>query len=255
MTRFYNKFFVILLILLFGGGKNYVSAQEAVNLNSLEVEEYTNLTLPPLDVLFENAKSAPQYELAVVEEQVQKSLLSKERRYFLSWFSIRGSWQYGTFSNDGYMTSVYQQPTYSYTETDQTLYSVGAAVNIPLDAIFDLGPRVKRQKLNVRAAELRKELQYQDIRRDIIDLYLTSQSQIDVVKLRAEAVVLANIQYAIIEKGFANGTVDSGVLAIEKEKQSLTIERYENSKIQLTKSIMMLEIITNTPILKNRNNQ
>lgn len=252
MIRFYKKTHFIGVFLLFMCVENSISlkAQSITDISNLDVEEYTNLSLPPLDVLFENAKSAPSYELAQVEEEIQKNLLKKERRAFLGWFSIRGSWQYGNYSNDGSFSNTMNPITYTYNKAEQTSYSIGAGVNIPLDGLFDLGPRVKRQKLKLKAVELEKEIHYQDLKKNIIELYLAAQSQLDVVKLRAEAVALANIQYAIVEKGFTNGTVNSSGLSMEKEKQSLTIERFEGSKIQLTKSIMILEIITGTPILK-----
>jgi len=70
------------------------------------------------------------------------------------------------------------------------------------------------------------------------------------LKLRAESVILANAQYAITEKDFSNGTIDTGVLSTEKERQSTALERFESSKFELNKSLMILEVITHTPILK-----
>ena len=252
MIRIYNKFWLILILLYIYGGKNTLGAQE-INGDmplDLEMDYYSVLSLPPLDVLFENSKTAPVYELADVTILVEKSLLAKERRAFLGWFSIRGSWQYGNFTNDASYSDIVTPTINTYNTAEQTTYSVGAGVNIPLDAIFDLGPRVKRQKLHVRAAELQKELAYQELKTQILDLYLKATSQLSVVKIRAQAVVLANEQYRIVEKNFANGVVGSDVLTNEKEKQSVTFERYEGSRSELTRSIMTLELITNTPIIK-----
>ena len=67
--------------------------------------------------------------------------------------------------------------------------------------------------------------------------------------MRAEALVLANVQYDIVEKDFTNGVIESGALTMEKERQSQAQERFENSKFELTKSLMILEVITRTPIL------
>jgi len=225
-------------------------AQEITDINNWGIEEYTNLSLPPLDVLFENAKSAPSYELAAVEEEVERRLLKKEKRSFLSFFSIRGSWQYGNYSNDGTFSDVSTPIFYTYSKAEQTSYSVGAAINIPLETLFDLGPKVKRQKLQVRAAELRKEIGFEGIQKEIIQLYSAAMTQLNILKFRAESVVLANTQYAIVEKNFINGTTGTDVLATEKEKQSISMERYETTKSELNKTLMILEIITGTPILR-----
>ena len=71
----------------------------------------------------------------------------------------------------------------------------------------------------------------------------------NVLKLRAESLVITNAHYAIAEKDFANGTIDSGELSIEKQRQTISLEQYENTKAELTKNLLILETITQTPIL------
>ena len=129
-------------------------------------------------------------------------------------------------------------------------YTVGGAISIPLDGLFDLGARVRRQKLNIRTAELEKKMKFEEVQQSIIQLYVSANAQLNILKLRAEAVILSTAQYEISEKDFANGTIDSGVLSNEKEKQSQAIESFENSKAELNKSLMTLEIIAHTKIIK-----
>lgn len=45
--------------------------------------------------------------------------------------------------------------------------------------------------------------------------------------MRSEGWVLANVQYEISEKNFANGTIDSSELSVDKERQSQAREAYE----------------------------
>lgn len=70
------------------------------------------------------------------------------------------------------------------------------------------------------------------------------------MKLRAEALELATLQYEIAEKNFANNSIDTGDLSVEKQRQSSAMEAYEKSKFELTKSLMILEVITRTSILR-----
>lgn len=250
--NFYKLVFFVSIIIISGG--RTAQAQEGIRINSLEldleIEEYKSLTLPPLDVLFENAKNAPSYELALVQEEIERKLLTKEKKAFLSFFSLRGSWQYGNFTNDASYSDIVTPIINSYNKATQTSYSVGAGINVPLDQLFDLGSRVKRQKLAVRAAELQKERDFEIVKKDIVELYTKAVSQLNILKLRAESIVLANAQYAIVERHFANGTISSDILATEKENQSIVWQRYENSKYDLNRSIMILEVITHTPIIK-----
>ena len=149
---------------LFGGllflfaSMGSVTAQEVSDYSKLQPSDYSSITLPPLDLLFENAKSAPTYELASVKEQIERKLLAKEKRAFLGFFSLRGSYQYGMFGNESTYTDVAIAPYLTYATQAQNGYTVGAGVNIPLDGLFDLTARVKRQKLNVRTAQLEREV-------------------------------------------------------------------------------------------------
>lgn len=227
-----------------------IHAQESHDSSDLTTIDYKSLVLPPLDLLFENAKNGPIYELASVKEQIERKMLAKEKRAFLSFFSLRGSYQYGMFGNEATFTDVSIAPYLSYSTQAQNGYTVGAGVNIPLDALFDLGPRIKRQKLTLKNAELEKEVKFDELKREIIEMYTMANSQLGVLKLRAETLELASLQYEIAEKDFVNGTIDSGALSVEKQRQSVALESYEKSKFEVTKSLLILEVITRTPILR-----
>lgn len=227
-------------------------AQEISDFSQLQPEDYTKITLPPLDRLFENAKGAPTYELTLLKEEIERKILAKEKRAFLSFFSLRGSYQYGMFGNESTYTDIKVEPFLTYATQAQNGYTVGGGFNIPLDALFDLKPRVKRQKLNIRAAELEREVKFEEMKKEIILMYATANAQLNILKLHAEALILANVQYSIVERDFSNGTIDSGTLSNEKARQSVAREKFENSKFELTKSLMILEVITRTPILNNK---
>ena len=237
------------LLLLFTSASRVV-AQEFSDYSQLKGEDYTNITLPPLSVLFENAKSSPVYEMADVKALIERKLLQKEKWSFLGFFSLRGSYQYGMFGNESTYTDVAIAPYLTYSTQAQNGYTLGAGVNIPLDGLFDLKGRVSRQRLTLRNAELEREVKYDEIKKNIIELYATATSQLTVLKMRSENLVLANLQYEISEKNFANGTIESSELAIEKERQSQAQEAFEKSKLELTRSLLTLELIARTPIIK-----
>lgn len=227
-----------------------VGAQEVSDISQLSEEDYTNINLPPLSVLFENAKNSPIYELADVKATIERKLLKKEKWAFLGFFSLRGSYQYGMFGNESTYTDVAVAPYLTYSTQAQNGYTVGAGMSIPLNDLFDLKGRVNRQRLTLKSAELEREVKYDEIKKNIIEMYTMATSQINVLKMRSESLVLANVQYEISEKNFANGTIESIDLATDKEKQSQAREAYEKSKFELTKSLMILEVISRTPIIR-----
>lgn len=244
-----TKYVYIALLILLASTRD-VAAQKVNDYSKLKKEEITDIALPPLDVLFENAKHTPIYQMADVKAMVERKLLAKEKRAVLSFFSLRGSYQYGMFGNESTYTDVSIAPYLTYTTQAQHGYTVGAGINIPLDQLFDLKSRISRQRLMLQSAELERDIKYDEIKKEIIEMYAIAVSQINVLKMRSENVVLASVQYEISEKNFANGTIESTDLATDKERQSQAMEAFEKSKFELTKSLMILEVITRTPILQ-----
>lgn len=244
----YIYFFLGLLLL--STSATHVVAQEVTDYSQLSEDDYSKIDLPPLSVLFENAKNSPIYEMADVKATIERKLLKKEKWAFLGFFSLRGSYQYGMFGNESTYTDVALAPYLTYSTQAQNGYTIGAGVSIPLDDLFDLKGRVSRQRLTLRSAELEREVKYDEIKKNIIEMYAMATSQMKVLQMRSESLVLANVQYEISEKNFANGTIESTDLATDKEKQSQAQESYEKSKFELTKSLMILEVISRTPIIR-----
>ncbi len=245
--KYFHKL-TLLILIIFGSGQ-IVRAQDVSSYTGLTLEDYKNIKLPPLSELFENAKSGPIYQKAQAELEVEKKLLSKEKKAFLNFFSIRGSYQYGMYGNDLSFTDVRTPVTYEYTTTAQNSYTIGAAISVPLDALFDLGSRVKRQKLAVKASEFDRELKFEERKKQIIEQYSMANSQIVVLRHSAENYLMANLQYEIAEKDFSAGLIDTSMLSTEKQRQSVALEAFEKSMFELTKSLLLLELLSNTTIL------
>jgi outer membrane protein TolC len=251
VTRYVTAFILMLALPLTCKDASSLQAQTGLSdFSSLSDQDYTSIELPPIDTLFANAKGAPSYKLAEVKVEVEKRMLAKEKRAVLNFFSLRGSYQYGMFGNESTYTDVSIAPYLTYSTQAQNGYTVGAGMNIPLDALFDLRPRVRRQKLAIKTAEYERDVKEEEQRKQIIELYYTADGQIRVLKLRAESLELAKLQYSLAENDFINGSLGSSDLAADKERQSNAQEAFEKSKTELTKSLMILELITRTKIVK-----
>ncbi len=227
----------------------FPQAQTHTKLHEFSIDDYKKINIPSLDILFENAKENPVYELAKIKEQVELINLHREKKAWLSYFSIRGSYQYGMFGNESTYTDVYTPVFYNYSTAAQNSFSIGVGVSIPLDHLFDLKGRTKKQKLLIKSAAIEREIKYEEMKKEIINLYTNILSQLNVLKLNSENVSISNAQYAIAEKDFTNGVINFGDLSQEKQRQTNTLQQYETTKSEFTKSLLILELITNTPII------
>lgn len=68
--------------------------------------DYAKIKLPPLSVLYENARSTPSLQILEKEKQLQKKLLSKEKRNWLGFIHAGGSASYGIADNVASNTDV-----------------------------------------------------------------------------------------------------------------------------------------------------
>lgn len=169
--------YIFLGLLLLSTSATHVVAQEVTDYSQLSEDDYSKIDLPPLSVLFENAKNSPIYEMADVKATIERKLLKKEKWAFLGFFSLRGSYQYGMFGNESTYTDVALAPYLTYSTQAQNGYTIGAGVSIPLDDLFDLKGRVSRQRLTLRSAELEREVKYDEIKKNIIEMYAMATSQ------------------------------------------------------------------------------
>jgi outer membrane protein TolC len=248
--RYINALLLLFVLPLVCHNASQLQAQiEVSDYSNLTDQDYTSIQLPPIDSLFANAKDGPSYRLADKRVELERKLLAKEKRSFLKFFSLRGSYQYGMFGNESTYTDVSIAPYLTYSTQAQNGYTVGAGLNVPLDELFDLRARVKRQRLTIETRVLEREVQFEELQKSIIDLYYTANGQIQVLKLRAESLELAKLQYNLAENDFINGSINSSELSIEKERQSTAQELFEKSRTELTKSLVTLEVITNTKMI------
>lgn len=248
-----NKYIICLIVAVLSLYSNNIRSQEVdeeiSDYTQLNPEDYLSITLPPLDLLFANARSNPAYQLAQNRVRYEHKLLTKEKKSFLSFFSLRGSYQYGMLGNDVTYSDVVTPVVSSYSSTAQNNYTIGGVVNIPISDFFDLSARVTRQRINARSAELEREIKFEELKKEIVQLYATATSQLTILKMKAENVMLASTQYKIVEKDFINGQANSSELSMEKANQTKALEEYEISKSQLNTSLLMLEIVTHTPLV------
>lgn len=252
MLIFINMKYIFFTIILFQFcilQTTNLQAQANIGLSQINEVDYKKINLPSLDVLFENAKNNPIYELAEVKEKIEINNLHKESKAWLNFLSIRGTYQYGMFGNESTYTDVYTPVYYNYSTAAQNSYSIGVGISIPLDQLFDLRGRFKRQRMLVKSASIEKEIRFDEIKKEIIIQYSNALSKINLLKLKSENLVITNAQYAIAEKDFTNGIIEFSNLSKVKQEQTNSLEQYESTKAELINSLLILEIITKTPIL------
>lgn len=238
-------FFVFILFSL-----TPVLSQESIE--DMTPEDYIKLRLPPLDSLFENAKKGPAFKILDNHKETEISLLKKEKRNWLRYFNIGGGTNYGILGNTSSFSDSATPLYYQYNKNAQISYHVGGSISIPIEDLFDLKPKVNRQKLKLKEIDLEKEQTMNELKQKIIELYSSIISNLSLLKLRAELVTYATAQYQIGERDFINGKGDPTSLNIKKEMQVNAVTQYEMTRASLNSDLLKIEILTQTPIFNRK---
>ena len=189
---------------------------------------FSTFHLPPLSVLFENAKQNPQILSMEKSEQLAKAEVAKQKRHIFSYIRAHASYSYGKTDVYGQMTNN-QTGTMNFVPifeskngTEQSYWNVGVNLNIPLEDILDWAPSVKRKRLEAEKARLEKDIKFEDLGAG-----------------------------ALNQEDFHQGNMSIEDYAWTKMHEMSTVSTYQTLQTQIITDILTLEIISRTPIITN----
>ena len=211
--------------------------------------DYAKIKLPPLSVLYENARSTPSLQILEKEKLLQKKLLSKEKRNWLGFIQAGGSASYGIADNVASNTDVNTPLIYRYVGTEQTSWNVGGGISIPFEKLFDLRGGIKRQRIQVDIAELRKQEAYETLKIQIAHLYVQILSNIETLQRSAENIALYKGASAVAEQEYRNRRTSIHDVAKTKEQEFAANQDFALLRSTINDQLLTLEIISHTPIL------
>lgn len=89
----------------------------------------------------------------------------------------------------------------------------------------------------------------------VLEAYNAVTEQLATIKAKAETAALYNAQMKICEYNFINGTMDITDLSMERSRRSGAVTAYEQARVALHNSIILLEMLTNVKLSRiNCNN-
>lgn len=239
-----SGYFFWLCILCFASP---VMAQEGIEF--LRPNDYLNLRLPSLDVLFENAKNSAAVDMYKVKMEEEASALKTERRSWLKYLRLHSTYQWGMMGINSSFSDTDTPLFYQYSGARQNWYNIGATISIPFDDFFDRGNRIARQKLKTKATEVEMEKWHDEQKLRIIEMYTKAVKELSVLKLKAESLSFANAQFDLAQQDFLNGNIPAGELSQIKNIQMEALESYEQTRSELNRALLQLEVLSKTKII------
>lgn len=218
---------------------------------------FSTFHLPPLSVLFENAKQNPQILSLDKAEQLAKAEVAQQKRHIFSYVRAHASYSYGKTDVYGQMTNN-QTGTMNFVPifeskngTEQSYWNVGVNLNIPLEDILDWAPSIKRKRLEADKAKLEKDVRYEELKLQISTLYAKITNTLVTLKTASEGAAAYQGAGALNQEDFHQGNMDIEDYAWTKLHELDVVKQYQVLQTEIMTDILTLEIISRTPIITN----
>ena len=212
---------------------------------------FSEFHLPPLAVLFENAKSSPQILSLEKARQLAEAEVARQKRHIFSYVTGHASYSYGIGDMWGNSQSAYTQTIYQYQGTKQSYWNIGINLAVPIEDILDLTSAVKRKRLEADQAVLQKDIAYDQLKLQIATLFIKITNNLVSLKTLGEAAAAYQGAGALDREEFENGNMEISVYAGTKMHESSQVSGYQSLQTEITTDILTLEILTHTPIITN----
>jgi len=212
---------------------------------------FSTFHLPPLSVLFENAKQNPQILSLAKAQEIAQAEVAKQKRHIFSYVHGHASYSYGKTDMWGQGSTSYNLVLQQFQGSEQSYWNVGVNLNVPLEDILDLGAAVKRKKLLVDQARIQKDLAFDRLKQEITTLYIRITNNLVALKTSSEAAAIYQGAGALNQEDFHQGNMTIEAFAYTKQHEIGVVQGYQSLQTQITTDIITLEIMTHTPILTN----
>lgn len=212
---------------------------------------FSNFHLPPLAVLFENAKQSPQILSLEKAQEIAQAEVAKQKRHIFSYVTGHASYSYGKTDMWGQNSSAYNMVLQQYQGSEQSYWNVGVNLAVPLEDILDLKAAVKRKRLEVDQAIIAKDQAYDQLKLQIATLFIKITNDLVALKTASENAAMYQGAGALNLEDFHQGNMSIEAFANTKQWEQGAVSTYQNLQTQITTDIITLEILTHTPILTN----
>lgn len=212
---------------------------------------FSNFHLPPLGVLFENAKQNPSILSLEKAQEIAQAEVAKQKRHIFSYVYGHASYSYGKTDMWGQGSTSYNTILQQYQGSEQSYWNVGVNVSVPLEDILDLRASVRRKQLEVDKAKIEKDIRYDELKKEIATLYIKITNRLVALKTSGETAAIYQGAGALNQEDFHQGNMSIEDFAWTKLHEISVVNQYQTMQIEITTDIITLEILTHTPILTN----
>ena len=212
---------------------------------------FSDFHLPPLAVLFENAKGNPNILQMAKAQEIAQAEVVKQKKHIFSYIYGHASYSYGKTDMWGNGSSTYSTMIYQFQGSEQSYWNFGVNLSVPLEDVLDLSHSVKRKRLLVEEAQIKKDIAYDNLKLQIVTLYVRITNDLNALKTAGVNAAIYQGAGELNEEEFHHGNMEIESYAYTGLRGQTAVNTYQELLTRITTDIVTLEILTHTPILTN----
>ena len=214
--------------------------------------EIDKLELPPLSVFLDAVIENATVKRAQSQVEQVRNQYRLQKRNWWNYFRFNGNYSYGRYNVIGNASDEFT-PMYQTTMSSaQHNFNVGASVGISLGELFNRPLKLKDYRYQIEHLQYSQEEVMEQRKLRVLEAYNAVTEQLATIKAKAESAALYNAQMKISENNFIQGTIDIISLSLERARRSGAVVSYEQARVALHNSIVLLEMLTNVKVIKDK---
>lgn len=214
--------------------------------------EIDKLELPPLSVFLDAVIENATVKRAQSQVEQVRNQYRLQKRNWWNYFRFNGNYSYGRYNVIGNASDEFT-PMYQTTMSSaQHNFNVGASVGISLGELFNRPLKLKDYRYQIEQLQYSQEEVMEQRKLRVLEAYNAVTEQLATIKAKAESAALYNTQMKISENNFIQGTIDIISLSLERARRSGAVVSYEQARVALHNSIVLLEMLTNVKVIKDK---
>ena len=215
----------------------------------LEIEK---MELPPLAVFLDAVSENATVKKAQSQIAQVKNEYRLEKREWWNYFRLNANYAFGRFNTINENSETFVDWYQSTSVGTRHTFNLGASFSIGLGDLFNRPIKLKDYRYKIEQLQYAQDEVMEDRKLKILEAYNAVTEQLATIKAKAETAALYNAQIKISEYNFVQGKITITELAVERARRSGAVTIYEQARVALHNSIILLEMLTNVKIIRDK---
>ena len=215
----------------------------------LEIEK---MELPPLSVFLDAVSENATVKKAQSQIAQVKNEYRLEKREWWNYFRLNANYAFGRFNTINENSETFVDWYQSTSVGTRHTFNLGASFSIGLGDLFNRPIKLKDYRYKKEQLQYAQDEVMEDRKLKILEAYNAVTEQLATIKAKAETAALYNAQIKISEYNFVQGKITITELAVERARRSGAVTIYEQARVALHNSIILLEMLTNVKIIRDK---